>query len=1066
MSKGSIANLALAVGQRSAAERLEGGPEDDITILEYIDAPWGLGATEDGHKFKLFPVQRFILKVYYGLPLEAVEKIIPLSDWRRAHVEWVTEIEYFEHLFREGRINIDPKNYVEGEEKQELVLSCGRRSGKCISTKDSYVLTDRGILRMGDFVTDLDPEETKPFKIGVSQETPNKVVNTSHVYNGGSKPVFQVTTRSGYYISGTGNHRIRVMSENGTIQWRYLDDIREKDQIAIHRNTDLWASDYVDLKEFHNSRGYKKLDFPEKLTEDWGYLLGCLAGDGVWATEKQVTMVTGEDAMLNSMVDVFQTLFGEVKVKKDLRNTTVNYVSFFSVGMRKFLHDSGWIHNVETRKFPGEPKKIPWSIMRSPKSVIKAFLQGLFDTDGGVEKSGGVVSFSTASEVLSREVQLVLLNFGIVASRKEKIIKDRSYYTVTVRGFRSRKKFAEVIGFRLERKQRPLLDSVKVNFECKSDAESVPHQNSMYRKMYHSLENRTVFRSKFGNSVKLNNPEKLTYNRIKKLLHLIGETPYSNHFESLCELDYFYDPVKTINLSEEEVADWVVPETHHFVANGIINHNTLISSIIASFETFRLLSKGDPHRYFGLPSSNPIQLISVATDKDQAGLLYQEVSGHYRSSKFFRPFVANNTMTYARFQTLKDIEKYGSYQEDKGAKASVKVTFKSCVAKGLRGAGNIVIILDEVAHFTNDGQTSAESVWKAVRPSASAFSPKDPSTGMPTGPVESKIILISSPLGKNGLFYNRFQLGMRGGVAARKMLCIQAPTWEVNPTVEPEEFETNYASDPNTFFVEYGADFTDKNRTWIVQDEDLYNCVDISLRKQMAAPTRRAHFVGVDFALSGDATAIAIGHLEGDIIVLDFVGQLKAGVGKHVDQTRLDYDDVANWILGLSRKFYMSEGMFDQWSGIVFEQVLKKKGLAQIKMINLTKNISSQMYLAFKNLMLEKKLKLYDPGGETDGCERTYLEEILTLQEHFHSKYVVTVEAPSGVGYHDDRSDALVRMVWLASQQLGNGFHVSDGRGRTGMHRVPKHRGYHHMKKKAMRSGSVPERMVRRKKRW
>ena len=70
---------------------------------------------------------------------------------------------------------------------------------------------------------------------------------------------------------------------------------------------------------------------------------------------------------------------------------------------------------------------------------------------------------------------------------------------------------------------------------------------------------------------------------------------------------------------------------------------TTISACIAAYETYKLISKGDPQGFYGLPSSNVIQLISVATDKDQAGLLYQEVSGHFRGCSFFAPYMANNT---------------------------------------------------------------------------------------------------------------------------------------------------------------------------------------------------------------------------------------------------------------------------------------------------------------------------------------------------------------------------------------------------------------------------------------
>jgi len=420
-----------------------------------------------------------------------------------------------------------------------------------------------------------------------------------------------------------------------------------------------------------------------------------------------------------------------------------------------------------------------------------------------------------------------------------------------------------------------------------------------------------------------------------------------------------------------------------------------------------------------LPSSNNIQIISVATDKDQAGLLYQEVSGHYRNCAFFAPFTANNTQSYARFQTPKDVERYGRYIDTPTAKATLKITFRSCIAKGLRGAGNICVIMDEVAHFTDSGQSSADEVYNAVVPSTSAYSPKDKDDRKkPVGEVEGRVILISSPLGKQGLFYNMFQIGMRGGTAAENILSVQAPTWEVNPTIPASEFEKHYLKNAAVFFTEYGGEFTDRTRGWIEKDEDVYSCVDPALKPMERGITRRPHFIGIDLGLVGDGTAIAIGHLDGENIVVDLVTQIKAGEGKYKDKERLDFDDVADWILDLSKRFYVTHGMFDQWAGIPFEQALTKRGLSQMKSELLTKPLTSQIYQNFKDMMWDKRLKFYDnPNPQANG-HAPYLLELLELQATVHSKNVITVEAPQTEGKHDDMSDALVRMVWLASNHI------------------------------------------------
>ncbi len=582
---------------------------------------------------------------------------------------------------------------------------------------------------------------------------------------------------------------------------------------------------------------------------------------------------------------------------------------------------------------------------------------------------------------------------------------------------------------------------------------------------------------------------------------------------------------------------------------------TTISACIAAYETYKLIKKTDPQAYYGLPASNNIQIISVATDKDQAGLLYNEVSGHFRNCfayetevitdqgvkkigdiagteqvlltrdgswvkapirsfgkqklykltlmrqgdrikeiyttenhrwfilykgvyiecltkdlktnevlesykdiswvvkdieetdryeevycatveghgnftlegnivtgncAFFGPYTANNTQSYARFQTPKDVERYGRYIEDPTAKATLKVTFRSCVAKGLRGAGNICVIMDEIAHFTETGQSGAEEVYNAVVPSTSAYSPKDPTDRrIPVGPVEGRVISISSPLGKQGLFYKLFNIGMQGGKASSNMLCVQAPTWEVNPTVPATEFEKHYLKNPTVFFTEYGGEFTDRTRGWLEDSKDLYACVNPKRTGTDRGMAKRPHFMGVDIALVGDGSAIAIGHVEEDKIVLDKIDMIKAGVGRYRDKERLDFDDVADWVLDYTKKFYITEGIFDQWAGIPFEQALQKRGLSQMKTINMTKQLTSQMFQNFKDMMWDERLDLYDKANPDVNGHEAYLEELLELQQTVHSKNLITVEAPQADGKHDDMSDALVRMVWIASQNVG-----------------------------------------------
>lgn len=496
---------------------------------------------------------------------------------------------------------------------------------------------------------------------------------------------------------------------------------------------------------------------------------------------------------------------------------------------------------------------------------------------------------------------------------------------------------------------------------------------------------------------------------------------------------------------------------------------TLIASVISAYETYKLLLKHDPHGYYGVASSNPIHIVSVATDREQAGLLYKEVSGHFQGCEFFSTYMAHSTQSFASFQTPRDIDKYGRYEDNQQAKASIIVTFKSCIAKSVRGMGMIVAIMDEMAHFNDEGQSSAADVYDAIRPATAAYSKKHAADSQKAiGPVESRIVAISSPMGRQGKFYELFQAGMKGGASARNMLCIQAPTWEVNPTIPASEFEDAYMKDPNVFDTEFGGMFSDRTKGWLEHKQDLYDCIDPGRRPNMGAPARMPHFLSLDLALVNDYTGVAIGHLEntddrGPVVVIDYVDRIHAGQGKYEHRERLEFDDVVDWIYKLSRQFFIAHGVFDQHCGLPFEQAVAKRGLTQLKMQHFTDVLNSDAFKNFKDLMWNKQLVLYDwpIPDKQEHCD--YIEELCELQAEYKTKNIVKVHKPNVEGKSDDMSDALVRMIWLASQHMASpkyitGTHSGGGFGGP--------RSYAGIQAKAMaaarRMGSSPDRQQHR----
>jgi stage V sporulation protein R len=184
---------------------------------------------------------------------------------------------------------------------------------------------------------------------------------------------------------------------------------------------------------------------PRRVDVNLSSFLGFLVGDGhISRVKRNLGLTTGERDQALTFMRLGQELFDLVaRMKKDGGRWRV---LFHSQMLADFLvEECGITTGPSARR-----KRIPDIILRSPKPVVRAFLRSYFDCDGYAGSQG--VILSTSSEVMSQQVQLLLLNFGILSRRRPQ--KDGCWH-LQVWG-RSAQVFAQEIGFGLARKQRAL----------------------------------------------------------------------------------------------------------------------------------------------------------------------------------------------------------------------------------------------------------------------------------------------------------------------------------------------------------------------------------------------------------------------------------------------------------------------------------------------------------------------------------------------------------------------------------------------------------------------------------
>lgn len=464
------------------------------------------------------------------------------------------------------------------------------------------------------------------------------------------------------------------------------------------------------------------------------------------------------------------------------------------------------------------------------------------------------------------------------------------------------------------------------------------------------------------------------------------------------------------------------------IVGGRRGGKTTITSSAIAFEIYRLLSHPSPQEYFNIQPNSQIKLTCISTGKQTASELFNMVVGSIESSEWFRRYRQEPTKEVLSLQTEMDIEKYG---HSKHARASILLRVAACSAKGLRGPSNIVIGLDEMAHFFEEEKSNGSAsgsdkndraIYNAVTPSVANFKHAN---GEPAG----KIICISSPATKSGKFYEEYERSFHEDV--NDLLMIQVPSWEMNPEIPSKFLKQRYTENSIVYNVEYGAMFDDRIKGWIEDEEIVRQCIVPNLKYKARSSVRVPHFMGVDVGLKEDGTSICICHHVEERIhgaLQQFIEVDTSDIRFALDEGKKHFTpkDIADWILEYNDKFLIVKGLMDQYYGMGIIPLLEQAGLKQFEYRIFSEQLNSTIYQNLLTQFIAGNLRL--PMGEKrqvgDRIETDseLVEELLLLQAYQKSKYIIKVEAPDRKNCHDDRSDALARAVLIATEFKSKGY--------------------------------------------
>jgi len=564
------------------------------------------------------------------------EGLVPIAE------TLVNTFNTIEELHQDTALPGVPSGYYDldamtsGFSRSDLIIIAGRPSmGKCLAADSELVCSDGSIKTIAEIYRD-----RQDSLLTLQPNWKFDWTKPSAFVDDGIKPVYEVTTRLGRKIETTLTHPFLTIEG-----WRSLGLLKVGNKIAVPRQIKAFGSEIVaeekvkllayligdgcltkTCPEFTNSNALLRNEFNNAVASFAGLITKESDSNGTRTTSirvsqdrdfidrnRQIFAQNLQKAIAKQHLSVPQ-IASKLEVSTSLvrlwlkgncvpsRKTydrldnllKIEPDSLAPLGRSAIAKSSPntlilWLQELGLWGKNAHDKSIPQPVFTLQPDLIALFLNRLFANDGWatVLSSGqSQLGYASVSEKLVRQLQHLLLRFGVIASIKERYVtykqERRQVWQLDITDAKSIKNFLDDIGiFGKEAACEKVREAIsKRRYQTNKDL--IPVEvwqeltNAKGLEPWTSLAKRAGIKSYSNIHV---GKRALSRERLFQLAYALDDLPLQN----LAASEVYWDEIVSIEyVGDKQVYDLTIPKTHNFVANDICVHNTAFSLCVAS----------------------------------------------------------------------------------------------------------------------------------------------------------------------------------------------------------------------------------------------------------------------------------------------------------------------------------------------------------------------------------------------------------------------------------------------------------------------------------------------------